>query len=127
MHDNTVDGVSIYDLGYAVSAVESGTLNRPVSILIQAGFNLAARGDQGGCRHRSIADRELRQWLALMSSRSPLAECVAHAQRYCVSAEGVVLFTFKVLPATGYQKSFCSVALRIHSTRRQTVSVPLRP
>jgi hypothetical protein len=40
-HDDIVDGMSIadYDLGYAVSAVETGTLNRSASILIQAGFN----------------------------------------------------------------------------------------
>jgi hypothetical protein len=48
-HDDTVDGLSMtdYELGYAVAAVETGTLNRSASILIQAGFNsrLAAIND----------------------------------------------------------------------------------
>lgn len=38
---DTVDGLLLeeYELGLAAAAVETGTLNRSVSILIQAGFN----------------------------------------------------------------------------------------
>jgi superfamily II DNA/RNA helicase len=79
-HGDTVDGMSIddYDLGYAVSAVETGTLNRSVSILIQAGFNsrlaaIKAVGDTGATFE---SGQELRQWLASkdVDARSALAD-----------------------------------------------------
>ena len=40
-HGDTIDGLPMtdFELGYAVAAVETGTLNRTASILIQAGFN----------------------------------------------------------------------------------------
>ena len=40
-HGDTIDGLPMtdFELGYAVAAVETGTLNRSASILIQAGFN----------------------------------------------------------------------------------------
>jgi len=67
-HGDIVDGMFIddYDLGYAVSAVETGTLNRPVSILIQAGFNsrlaaIKAVADTGATFDNG---QDLRQWLA---------------------------------------------------------------
>jgi hypothetical protein len=67
-HGDSVDGMSIsdFDLGYAVSAVETGTLNRSASILIQAGFNsrlaaIKAVTDTGATFENG---HELRQWLA---------------------------------------------------------------
>jgi superfamily II DNA/RNA helicase len=78
-HDDTVDGISIadYDLGYAVSAVETGTLNRSASILIQAGFNsrlaaIKAVTDTGASFQ---SGSEMRQWLASKDvvARSALA------------------------------------------------------
>lgn len=79
-HGDTVDDMSIddYDLGYAVSAVETGTLNRSVSILIQAGFNsrlaaIKAVTDTGAAFENG---QELRQWLASKDvvARSALAD-----------------------------------------------------
>jgi superfamily II DNA/RNA helicase len=79
-HGDTVDGMSIddYDLGYAVSAVETGTLNRSVSILIQAGFNsrlaaIKAVADTGASFE---SGQELRQWLGSKDvvARSALAD-----------------------------------------------------
>ncbi|MGQ5761983.1 DEAD/DEAH box helicase [Serratia sp. IR-2025] len=54
-----------YELGQAVLSVETGTLNRSASILIQAGFNsrlaaIKAVTDTGATFHNG---RELRQWL----------------------------------------------------------------
>lgn len=54
-----------HELGLAVSAVETGTLNRPASILIQAGFNsrlaaIKAVIDTGAA---FTTGKELRQWL----------------------------------------------------------------
>ena len=67
-----------YDLGYAVSAVETGTLNRSASILIQAGFNsrlaaIKAVTDTGATFE---SGQELRQWLASKDvvARSALAD-----------------------------------------------------
>ncbi|WP_070414292.1 DEAD/DEAH box helicase [Pseudomonas lundensis] len=64
---DTVDGLLLdeYELGLAAAAVETGTLNRSVSILIQAGFNsrLAAIkvvNDTGATFQTGLA---LRQWL----------------------------------------------------------------
>jgi hypothetical protein len=54
-----------YELGFAVPAVETGTLNRSASLLIQAGFNsrlaaIKAVTDSGGTFQTG---QELRQWL----------------------------------------------------------------
>lgn len=79
-HGDTVDGISIddYDLGYAVSAVETGTLNRSVSILIQAGFNsrLAAIKAVADIGATFESGQELRQWLGSKDvvARSALAD-----------------------------------------------------
>jgi DEAD/DEAH box helicase/Helicase conserved C-terminal domain len=66
-HDDIVDGLSMadFELGYAVSAVETGTLNPSASILIQAGFNsrlaaIKAITDTGGTFGNG---QELRTWL----------------------------------------------------------------
>ena len=53
------------ELGFAVAAVETGTLNRPASILIQAGFHsrlaaIKAVNDTGATFQTG---QELRQWL----------------------------------------------------------------
>jgi hypothetical protein len=79
-HGDTVDGLAIndFDLGHAVSAVETGTLNRSASILIQAGFNsrlaaIKAVTDTGATFGNG---QELRQWLASKDvvTRSALAD-----------------------------------------------------
>ncbi|MGB7244697.1 MAG: DEAD/DEAH box helicase [Sulfitobacter sp.] len=54
-----------HELGFAVTAVETGTLNRPASILIQAGFHsrlasIKAVSDTGATYQTG---QELRQWL----------------------------------------------------------------
>ena len=66
-HGDTVEGLSMtdFELGQAVSAVETGTLNRSASILIQAGFNsrlaaIKAVTDTGATLD---SGQELRQWL----------------------------------------------------------------
>jgi hypothetical protein len=65
-HGDTVNGLAItdFELGHAVSAVETGTLNRSASILIQAAFNsrLAAIKAVTGATFGN--GQELRQWLA---------------------------------------------------------------
>src|SRR5262249_29626249 len=79
-HGDTVDGLAItdFELGHAVSAVETGTLNRSASILIQAGFNsrlaaIKAVTDTGATFGNG---QELRQWLASKDggARSALAD-----------------------------------------------------
>ncbi|MDN4999962.1 DEAD/DEAH box helicase [Bradyrhizobium sp. GCM10027634] len=79
-HSDTVDGLEMIDfeLGHAVSAVETGTLNRSASILIQAGFNsrlaaIKAVTDTGATFGNG---QELRQWLASKDvvARSALAD-----------------------------------------------------
>jgi hypothetical protein len=64
---DTIDGFTLddYELGLAVPAVETGTLNRSASILIQAGFNsrlaaVKAVTDTGAAFQTG---HELRQWL----------------------------------------------------------------
>ncbi|THG82971.1 DEAD/DEAH box helicase [Pseudomonas sp. A-1] len=64
---DTIDGVLLddYELGMAVAAVETGTLNRSASILIQAGFNsrlaaIKAVTDTGATFQTS---RALQHWL----------------------------------------------------------------
>ncbi|MFX8389443.1 hypothetical protein ABTL55_19465, partial [Acinetobacter baumannii] len=57
--------VEAHELGLAVPAVETGTLNRSASILIQAGFNsrlaaIKAVTDTGATFQTG---QELRQWL----------------------------------------------------------------
>jgi superfamily II DNA/RNA helicase len=78
-HGDIVEGLAItdFELGHAVSAVETGTLNRSASILIQAGFNsrlaaIEAVTDTGATFGNS---QELRQWLASKDvvARSALA------------------------------------------------------
>jgi hypothetical protein len=66
-HADTVDGTPIedFELGLAVSAVETGTMNRSASILIQAGFNsrlaaIKAVTDTGATFGNGP---ELRHWL----------------------------------------------------------------
>ena len=79
-HGDTVDGTSIedFELGLAVSAVETGTLNRPTSILIQAGFNsrLAAIKAVIDTGASFVNGQELRHWLASkdVTARSALAD-----------------------------------------------------
>src|SRR5579883_179121 len=79
-HGDTVGGLAItdFELGHAVSAVETGTLNRPASLLIQAGFNsrlaaIKAVTDTGATFGNG---QELRQWLASKGvvARSALAD-----------------------------------------------------
>lgn len=55
-----------YELGYAVAAVETGTVNRSAAILIQAGFNsrLAAIKAVADTGTNFSTGHELRQWLA---------------------------------------------------------------
>jgi hypothetical protein len=55
-----------YELGLAVAAVETGTLNRSASILIQAGFNsrLAAIKAVTDTAATFTTGQELRQWLS---------------------------------------------------------------
>ncbi|WP_247360676.1 hypothetical protein [Bradyrhizobium sp. 156] len=67
-HGDMVDGhgMTDFELGHAVSAVETGTLNRSASILIQAGFNsrlaaIKAVTDTGATFGNG---QELRLWLA---------------------------------------------------------------
>ncbi|WP_223385692.1 hypothetical protein [Oricola cellulosilytica] len=67
-----------YELGYAVPAVATGTLNRSASILIQAGFNsrlaaIKAVGDTGATFQTA---QELRQWLnsEAVAARSALPD-----------------------------------------------------
>ena len=64
---DTVEGILLddYELGLAVTAIETGTLNRSASILIQAGFNsrlaaIKAVSDTGATFQTG---QELRQWL----------------------------------------------------------------
>lgn len=64
---DTIDGILLddHELGLAVPAVETGTLNRSASILIQAGFNsrlaaIKAVSDTGATFQTG---QELRQWL----------------------------------------------------------------
>ena len=54
-----------YELGYAVPAVETGTLNRSASILIQAGFNSRLAAIKAVTDTDAIFQngRELREWL----------------------------------------------------------------
>lgn len=54
-----------YELGYAVSAVETGTTNRSASILIQAGFNsrIAAIKAATDTQATFRSSAELRQWI----------------------------------------------------------------
>ncbi|MET4218708.1 superfamily II DNA/RNA helicase [Bradyrhizobium sp. LB14.3] len=75
---DTIDGFQLSDfgLGYAVASVETGTLNRSASILIQAGFNsrlaaIKAVTDTGGSFENG---QELRQWLSsqAVAARSAL-------------------------------------------------------
>ncbi|MBR0821465.1 helicase-related protein [Bradyrhizobium liaoningense] len=65
-HGDTIGGLPIQDfeLGLAVSAVETGTLNRSASILIQAGFNsrLAAIKAVTDTSATFGSGQELRQW-----------------------------------------------------------------
>ena len=61
------DGLTLddYELGLAVSAVETGTMNRSASILIQAGFTsrLAAIKAVADTRATFTTGKELRSWL----------------------------------------------------------------
>ncbi|WP_192458034.1 DEAD/DEAH box helicase [Musicola keenii] len=65
---DTIDGLlslEDYELGFAVAAVETGTLNRSAAILIQAGFNsrlgaIKAVADSGATFQTA---QELRHWL----------------------------------------------------------------
>ena len=65
---DTIDGLlslEDYELGFAVAAVETGTLNRPAAILIQAGFNsrlgaIKAVADSSATFQTA---QELRDWL----------------------------------------------------------------
>lgn len=79
-HSDTIDGLEMIDfeLGHAVSAVETGTLKRSASILILAGFNsrlaaIKAVTDTGATFGNG---QELRQWLASKDvvARSALAD-----------------------------------------------------
>jgi hypothetical protein len=79
-HGDTVEGLSMtdFELGQAVSAVETGTLNRSASILIQAAFNsrlaaIKAVTDTGATFENG---QELRQWLNSndVVARSALAD-----------------------------------------------------
>lgn len=79
-HGDTVEGQSMtdFELGQAVSAVETGTLNRSASILIQAGFNsrlaaIKAVTETGATFENG---QELRQWLNSndVVARSALAD-----------------------------------------------------
>lgn len=66
---DTIDGLlslEDYELGFAVAAVETGTLNRSAAVLIQAGFNfrlgaIRAVTDSGATFQTA---QELRQWLS---------------------------------------------------------------
>ena len=79
-----------HELGLAVPAVETGTLNRSASILIQAGFNsrlaaIKAVTDTGAA---FTTGQELRQWLSSeVSVRSPPCSGARAARRSCWSLE----------------------------------------
>ena len=75
--DNGVE-IEDYDLGLAVPAVETGTMNRSASILIQAGFTsrLAAIKAVTDTRATFTTGRELRAWLnsGAVAARSALPD-----------------------------------------------------
>ena len=79
-HGDTIEGppMTDFELAYAVAAVETGTLNRSASILIQAGFNsrlaaIKAVADTGATFENG---QQLRQWLnsELVTARSALPD-----------------------------------------------------
>ncbi len=67
-----------HELGYAVAAVETGTVNRSAAILIQAGFNsrLAAIKAVTDTGTSFQTGAELRQWL----NSEPVAACSAQPE-----------------------------------------------
>lgn len=79
-HGDTFEGLSMadFELGHAVSAVETGTLNWAASILVQAGFNSRLAAIKAATDTGAIfgSGQELRQWLGSkdVMARSALAD-----------------------------------------------------